>query len=318
MGKKSRAIGARPETADGVGPRQPCPCGSGRRYRHCHAAADADAPYVVRTFAGLPGECDWVAMREFVPAARATVNLLPEAFGGSLAGRTVRAVTVLPGLAPGLVRDDGEMWVSVQLLDRSADPSRDICAVVERAALLEPGSRIAADIDGGGSGQRLQDVVDPSLPFTIEVMPGFDFWFEGVDDPDGSVAAGLESVNDSISPTTRLGGLEAAYWIDTGTREYVRWVLPHDEDRALDALSRMHAAGEDAVIEGSRLIGSFRAHGLLVPVWDLPVGTGAGGVAEPMVALAGRLSEALAAREPLTAPERSARSGLTNRQLTIR
>ena len=63
----------------------------------------------------------------------------------------------------------------------------------------------------------------------------------------------------------------------------------------------------------------FRAHGLLAPVWDLPVGTGAGGAGG-----AGRArSPPTSPRRwpttpPLTADERAARSGLANRQVTIR
>ena len=49
--------------------------------------------------------------------------------------------------------------------------------------------------------------------------------------------------------------------------------MPHDEDTLLDALARLHAAGADSVGEGSRYVGSFRAHGLVVPVWDLAEGT---------------------------------------------
>jgi hypothetical protein len=62
----------------------------------------------------------------------------------------------------------------------------------------------------------------------------------------------------------------------------------------------------------------FRAHGLLVPVWDLPVGTGAEVLEEPAARFAADLAEALASTSDLTPEERSARSGLANRQVTIR
>ena len=46
------------------------------------------APFVARPFAGLPGETDWVALREVVPAATATVRLAPGAApDGAPAGR---------------------------------------------------------------------------------------------------------------------------------------------------------------------------------------------------------------------------------------
>jgi hypothetical protein len=72
-----------------------------------------------------------------------------------------------------------------------------------------------------------------------------------------------------------------AYWTSVGNREYLRWVLPDDEDRVLDGLARLHAADAEHLVEGDRLIGMFRAHGLVTPVWDLPLGTGAEALEEP-------------------------------------
>ena len=62
----------------------------------------------------------------------------------------------------------------------------------------------------------------------------------------------------------------------------------------------------------------FRAHGLLVPVWDLPSGTGAEVLEEPVAQLEKDLAAALADGAPLSTDERAARNGLANRQLTIR
>ena len=69
--------------------------------------------------------------------------------------------------------------------------------------------------------------------------------------------------------------------------------------------------------ENTRLVGSFRAHGLTVPVWDLPSEMGAQDVEKPTAEFAERLAEALAVQAPLTADERRARGGLTNRQVTL-
>ena len=76
-----------------VGGREPCPCGSGRRYKACHgrAAAEASTTLVRRPFAGLPGECDWVALREIVPSATAPLVLAPE-YAEKLGGRQHRRV----------------------------------------------------------------------------------------------------------------------------------------------------------------------------------------------------------------------------------
>ena len=62
--------------------------------------------------------------------------------------------------------------------------------------------------------------------------------------------------------------------------------MPHPEDQLLDALARLHAAGQDSVAEGSRFVGMFRAHGLLAPVWDLPLGTRAEVREEPAARVA--------------------------------
>jgi hypothetical protein len=94
--------------------------------------------------------------------------------------------------------------------------------------------------------------------------------------------------------------------------------MPHDEEKLLSALARLHVQGKDVIAEGARLVGMFRVHGVLVPVWDLPVGTGAAVLEEPAAKFATELDAALADESPLTSEERAARSGLANRQLTIR
>ena len=317
MGKKSRTKPVVSASAGGVGPRQPCPCGSGRRYKACHGSADGAAPYVVRTFAGLPGECDWVALREFVPAGVAPVQLLEGAYGGAADGVTIKLVSVLPGIAPAQRRADGEAWFAAQVAHQSSDPSRDFAEALRLALETEPGESVAMT-QLPTQGPRLQDVVDADVPFEPQVLEGFDFWFEGEEDADGTIASSLETLNEAIDPTSRLASVDAAYWTSVGTKEHLRWVMPHDEEALLTALARLHAAGADQLLADTRLVGSFRAHGLLVPVWDLPVGTGADALEQPAADFGGRLDEALAATGALTSEERSARQGLATRQVTIR
>jgi hypothetical protein len=317
MGKKSRAKASTTATAGEVGPRQPCPCGSGKRYKACHGSASGDVPYVVRTFEGLPGECDWVALREFVPAGIASVTLKPDAFDGAAANRTVKVASVLPGIVPAMVRDDGEIWIAAQVAHQSSDPSRDFAEALRLSMDAEPGQSVV--MPGlSAAGPRLQDVVEPDSDFPVTVQDGYDFWFEDASDDDGTVAATLEQLNSTIHPTVRLTAVEAGYWVSVGTKEHLRWVMPHDEERLLTALARLHADGADTLGADTRLVGSFRAHGLLVPVWDLPVGMGAESLEEPSTEFAARLNEALADASPLTDQQRSARHGLANRQLTIR
>jgi hypothetical protein len=312
MGKKSRqrtrSDAAAPEGA--VGPRQPCPCGSGRRYKACHgSAAGAPPVFVSRPFADLPGETDLVAMREFVPSATAPLSLKD-------ADRDVLICSLLPGASPALVREDGTVWLGLQVQHSYGDPSRDLAAVLTRALEAEPGSMVGLT-EAPGDGPRLQDLVTDE-PLAVTVHQGFDFWVADVDDSDGTVAGALEQANEAAAPTDRLTTVTSAYWTSIGNREYLRWVLPDDEDRVLDGLARLHVADAEHLVEGDRLIGMFRAHGLVVPVWDLPLGTGAEALEEPAARVHQALRDAIDATTPLTPEERSARAGLASRQLTIR
>src|SRR6185312_15513839 len=117
---------AAPKAAEGeINPKAPCPCGSGRRYKHCHGSGYA--PPVTRPFEGLPGEPDWVALRELGHAATAPLKLA--------AGREVTLASVLPGGSPALVRAEGEILLGVQLAASSDDISRDLGTAL--AAALE-------------------------------------------------------------------------------------------------------------------------------------------------------------------------------------
>src|SRR5690349_10677351 len=108
MAKKSRTKAReRASTSDGnggIGPREPCPCGSGKRYKACHGSAGG--VFVARPFAGLTAECDLVALRELVPSATAPLKV---------GDRVVQLGTLLPGAAPAMVRDSGEVWLGLQV-----------------------------------------------------------------------------------------------------------------------------------------------------------------------------------------------------------
>ena len=86
----------------------------------------------------------------------------------------------------------------------------------------------------------------------------------------------------------------------------------------MDALARLAASDELDLGEGSRYVGSFRAHGRLVPVWDLDREAHPSEWEAPAAAFGERFTAALAADEPLTAAERRARDGLRGRQFTLR
>ncbi|WP_333768717.1 DUF5926 family protein [Streptomyces sp. IBSBF 2435] len=298
-----------------VGAREPCPCGSGRRYKACHGreAAHAVTELVRRPFEGLPGECDWVALRELVPAATVPLTLkepLPDGVP------SVTLATVLPMAWPGLRRDTGAVLLGLQSDTASGDISRDLADTLTRALTAEPGNPVEGRRPAP-DGPRLQDLLDLDAAFVPEVHSGFEYWLEDAGTATGEVAASLERANQAAIPTVRLTGVDAAYWCETPEKNHLRWVMPHPEEALLDAMARLHAAGASSLGEGTRLVGSFRAHGLTVPVWDLPVGMGADEVEKPAAAFGERLAETLGRGEPLTMEERRARSGFTNRQITL-
>jgi hypothetical protein len=297
-----------------VGGREPCPCGSGRRYKACHGrgAVQEAERFVPRPFEGLAGECDWVAMREVVPAATAPLTL-----GGELAGRDATVATVLPMAWPALVRQDGAVFAGLQVNGGSGDASRDVAHALGLALAAEPGTPISP-VALPGAGPRLQDMLDPDAALQVTVHDGFDFWLEGVDDRSPDVVASMERANEAVVPTVRLTSVEAGYWCRIRDRQHLRWVLPYDEDAFIDAIARLHARGADDLGEGSRYVGSFRAHGLVVPVWDLAEGTTAEAIEEPVAELAERLAEAVADATPLEPAARRARDGLRSRQVTLR
>lgn len=296
-----------------VGPREPCPCGSGRRYKACHGrAARAAQAYVARPFEDLPGEVDWVALREFVPAATATVAL-----SDAYDNQTVTLATLLPFVAAGLKAPDGTPYVGLQVQSDAGDPSREYASVIESVLPLEPGSVVAAS-GKLSAGVRLQDILAPGSAPAVTMHTSFGYWLEAVADEDGTVAAGVDRANEVITPTERIDGVAGAYWCDIGGRRYLRWVRPEPEDALVDAFARLHVRKADTVGDGSRHIGAFRAHGLLVNVWELPADVEAAALAEPLATLDGALADALADTSELTAAERSARSGLLNRQRTLR
>lgn len=294
-----------------VGPREPCPCGSGKRYKVCHGAPGA-ATFVKRPFAGLPNECDLVAMRELVPSATAPLTIKGHE------ERTVLLASLLPLAAPAMSRDSGQVWAALQVRHGFGDPSREVAAALltglDAADAGESG--IIGMLEAPGAGPRLQDIVLNDR-IDITVHEGFDFWIGDVDDREGLEDA-LQQANDAALPTARLTGVEAAYWTNVGTREHLRWVMPEPEDDLLTALARLHVTRADVLVPGARFVGMFRALGVLAPVWDVPIGTGAEALEEPAAAFKVALDEALAAGPDLTPEERSARAGLANRQVTIR
>jgi hypothetical protein len=272
--------------------------------------------FVPRPFEGLASETEWIALRELVPAATAPLKLsaaLVEQYGD----RDITLSTVLPMAWPAMTKPDGRVFVGLQRHVQSGDVSRDVSVAILCALESAPGEPVAVP-SVPGIGPRLQDIL-VDAPLEIAMQSGFDYWLDegATDDPE--VASSLERANTSIYPTVRMAATTAAYWCQVPDRAHMRWVLGDDEDQALDALARLSAAGDLRLGEATKFAGMFRAHGRLVPVWDLPMDTPGADWEEPLASLAKRYADAIQpAGTALTPEERRARQGLIGRQITLR
>ena len=323
--KRRPSAGRGPESptagpGDAPNPRQPCPCGSGRRYKHCHGSGRSVR--VARPFEGLTGEADLIALRELVSAATSPLTLSDPAN----ADRSVTLATVLPQLAPALVREDGAILLGLQLVASSDDVSRDIGSALQVALEADPGQPIhPGPIGGVGSaGPRLQELLSDA-PLDITVHEDYGFWLgRDPDDPEDepigpSLAAGLAEANATVIPSVRKPGNEAAYWCrPDDAKAHLRWVMTHPEEPLLDALAVLGAAGELDLGTGTKYAGAFRAHGLVAPVWDLPADAPAEQWWQPAEDFQKRLTAMLTTAPRLDEAARRFRSEILSRQVTLR
>ncbi|MFJ1458975.1 DUF5926 family protein [Nocardia sp. N2S4-5] len=291
-----------------------------QRLAERRAAQEQAAQVPTRPFAGLAAECDLVALREFVPSATATLKLSPDVS----AERPVTLATVLPGAVAALVRagDEPTGFVAAQVQFQSDDPAADLAAAVLWTQSAEPGASLPAAAESETSAPALTEVLDPGASLDLTVHQNFDWWVPAGVTPDPQVAATIEQANQAIMPSDRLelgaDAVGAAWWVDAGEKAHLRWVRPEDEDALMLALARVHAAGGLQLGEGSRFAGSFRTHGLLVPVFDLDPERHANEWVAPAAEFGARLAQALASDTPLTSDERRSRDGLRSRQVTLR
>ena len=271
--------------------------------------------FVGRPFEGLADEPEWIALRELVPAASAPLKLAP-AFVERYGDRQVTLATVLPMAWPAMTKPDGRVLIGLQRHVQSGDVSRDLAVALLRALETEPGQTVAVPALPD-MGPRLQDVLVDGL-LDITVHSGFEFWLDDDAADDPNVRASLERANANIFPTVKLSAVRATYWCRVTDRAHVRLVLGDDEDRAMDALSRLSAGGGLLLGDGTKFAGMFRAHGLLAPVWDLPRAVEAEQWEVPVAEFAKRYAEAVAVEAPLTPAERRSRQGLIGRLQPLR
>ncbi len=274
------------------------------------------APHVARPFEGLPRETDWVAIYEILPAATATLTLDPGAVPAG-SPETVTLATVLPMAWPALRRDHGSILIASQSGSTSGDPSRDLAQALLSALAVEPGQPVTQLPRSTAETPRLQDLLDTSAPFEVTLHEGFDFWVDG-QEVTGEAAASLERANESVVPTVALTGSPSTYWCRIGERTYIRHLLPQDEESATTALARLQAKGEAHLDDERRLLGAFRAQGLIVPVWEVPADSEPAAHEQAVADFAARYTAALEVTDDLGPQERRARSELLSRQVTLR
>ncbi|MCF2586690.1 DUF5926 family protein [Brevibacterium sp. UCMA 11752] len=274
------------------------------------ARAEATA-FVARPFEGLPFEADLICLRELVPAATASAKLKEE-FGG----QEITVTSLLPAAWQAWHREDGQVLAGMQVPVSSTDASRDVVHGILAAIEAQPGTTIEATTEPG-QGPRLQDILDTDHPFEIRVLETFEYWKLPEAETDSDVAAALEQANDSISPTEKVVSVKSAYWTEMSGRTYVRWARPEGEDALVDALARLQVEGLNDLGGPGTFLGYFRAHGIVVPVWELEFGTQVDDIEEPIAEFGKRIEDAMNTSEPLSTEARRARSGIIARQLTI-
>lgn len=328
MGKKSKR---------GSGPRP----GSNRAERVAARKARQAASLTAtpRPFAGLAAECDLVALRSFVPSATAVLDLvepgppqpeltsvMPDATVQAPAAapgtrNTVVLATILPGAVAGLCRENRGAIQGLAALQTDPEPddvALGLASAIEWAAHAEAGSEYPGGVDDP---TPLSELLVADAELDIVVHDDFSWWFPPGSDVPQEISSMLERANDTILPSARMrvaSGKGAPWWVDAGDRAHVRWVRPEPEDDVMTALARLHAAGRLTLGEGSRFAGSFRTHGLLVPVFDLDNERHHEEWYDALDQLDVWLGEALAQTGELSGAERSSRDGIRGRQVTLR
>jgi hypothetical protein len=262
----------------------------------------------------MASEPDWVALHDMVAAATASLTLREGT--SDRRSRSVTLCTLLPMAWPALVRDNGEVLLAAQTQTSSGDVGRDLGDALRRAVAADPGSPIAPR-PLPTDAPHISDLIDAAEPLAVVVHSGFDYWLDDPDAADEASRAGLERANAAVGPTARLASVEGCYWMMLGERRQVRWVLPEDEAPLIDALARLHGGERLSIGTGSKFLGSFRASGLVVPVWDLADGTEVDQVEDAAAAFRSSLDDALADSTPLTGAQRRVREALRARQLTV-
>lgn len=268
-----------------------------------------------RPFAGVVGECDIVAMQQFVPSATAKVELAG-------VDHPVYLSTVLPGAIAALTRaipSGTESFVGLQTAVYGLAPERDLAASLAWVAKSEAGDTLQA-ADPTDEDPELAELLKGNESLEVTVHDNFAWWAAEGAEVHPQIAQAIQHANGAMMPSARIDtpGADAAWWVDAGERAHIRWVRPEDEDALFDAMARLHNRGELTLGAGSSFAGSFRTTGLLVPVFDLDNTKAADHWTDGLATLDAKFTEALAETGELSSEERASRNGLRARQVTLR
>lgn len=279
------------------------------------AAERAKLAKDTRPYEGFAAEADIIALQEFVPSAHFPANV-------NGADHPISIATVLPGAVSALRRsedDGGEAFVALQSQRRGDNPNRDLAFALNWAKTAKPGETLEVGI-ADGTEPDLGDLLDKSMELDITTAQDFNWWLSENALSNPQVAATLQRANDSVLPSERVSAkiAGAAWWINPGDKAHIRWVRTESENEMLGALSRLHAAGELHLGEGSKFAGVFRTHGVLVPVWDLDNAKAHSDWAAGLEALDAKIADALKNTDALTADEQKSKQTIISREVTIR
>lgn len=279
------------------------------------AAERAKLAKDARPYDGYAIEADLIALQEFVPSAHFTADVKG-------IDRKVTIGTVLPGAVAALVRseeDGGEAFVALQTQRRGDNPNRDLAFALNWVKNAKPGESLEIGISDGTE-PALDELLEKNSIPEITVEQDFNWWLteEALQNP--QVAATLKQANDSVLPSDRVEAeiAGAAWWINPGEKAHIRWIRQDAETDLLNALARLHAAGELHLGEGSKFAGVFRTHGVLVPVWDLDNSKANNEWAAGLEALDKKIADAISSGDALTADEQKSKQTIISREVTIR
>ncbi|APT85672.1 DUF5926 family protein [Corynebacterium aquilae] len=268
-----------------------------------------------RPYGGFTAEADLVALQEFVPSARAKVNVKG-------VDRDVYICTVLPGAAAAVVRDEefgGDALVGLQVASHSHNPGRDLAYALNWVKGAKPGESLTSTT-ADGSEPKLDELLDPKAELEVEVYQNFDWWVPEGSAIDPMYAQAMQAANDSVMPSVPVEGdfTGVAWWIDAGGKAHIRWIRTDDEDKLLKALARVAAKDALNLGEDTKFAGVFRTHGIIVPVFDLDPTVDPATYGPLLVELDKVVAAEIDNDAELTSEERRRLENIKSRQVTIR